>query len=76
MKEMSFEKAMDKLEKIVGELEEGDFSLDASLKKYEEGISLVRLCREKLDKAKQKVERLMRDKKGDLKRSSLDMDPE
>jgi len=38
MKEMSFEKAMEKLEKIVSDLEDGDLSLDESLKKYEEGI--------------------------------------
>ena len=61
---MDFEKAMEKLEKIVSELEEGEISLDMSLKKYEEGIKLVRFCQKKLDEAKQKVELLMKDGKG------------
>jgi len=66
MKDISFEKAMEKLEKIVEELESGDLALDASLKKYEEGIKLSRLCRQKLDKAKQKVEVLTQDSKGEF----------
>lgn len=64
MKEVTFEKALEKLEKIVEELEGGDFSLDASLKKYEEGVKLARFCREKLGKARQKIESLTKDKDG------------
>lgn len=64
MKDISFEKAMEKLEKIVDELEGGDIPLDTSLKKYEEGVNLARLCQEKLDKAKQKIELLMKNKEG------------
>ena len=60
MAEIVFEKAMEKLEKIVEQLEEGDLALDASLKKYEEGINLARICQERLDKAKAKVETLMK----------------
>ena len=64
MKDLSFEKAIEKLEKIVEELEAGDFSLDASLKKYEEGIRLARACQEKLDKAKEKIETLIKKDEG------------
>jgi len=64
MKEISFEKAMEKLEKIVDELEAGDIPLDASLKKYEEGIKLARMCQEKLEKARQKIEVLTKGKDG------------
>ena len=60
MKDISFEKAMEKLEKIVTELEGGDLSLDDSLKKYEEGGKLSMACRQKLDKAKQKIEMLVK----------------
>ena len=64
MKDIPFEKALEKLEKIVDELEEGDMSLDTSLKKYEEGVKLAGLCHEKLDKAKQKIEQLSKSKGG------------
>jgi len=64
MKDVSFEKAIENLEKIVGELEAGDFPLDTSLKKYEEGIKLARLCQEKLDKAKEKIETLIKKDEG------------
>lgn len=64
MKDISFEKAIERLEKIVEELETGDFPLDASLKKYEEGIKLARACQEKLDKAKEKIETLIKKDEG------------
>ncbi|MFC1644171.1 exodeoxyribonuclease VII small subunit [Candidatus Omnitrophota bacterium] len=60
MKDISFEKALEKLEKIVGELEAGELPLDTSLKKYEEGIKLARACQKKLDKAKEKIEVLVK----------------
>ncbi|MFH1836761.1 MAG: exodeoxyribonuclease VII small subunit [Candidatus Omnitrophota bacterium] len=60
MKDASFEKTLEKLGKIVQELEEGDFSLDSSMKKYEEGIKLARICREDLDKAQKKIETLIK----------------
>ena len=52
---LSFEKAMVRLEQIVRALEEGKITLDDSLKLYKEGIALVRLCSGKLDEAEQKI---------------------
>jgi len=60
MKDLPFEKAMEELEKIVEGLEAGDIPLDDALKKYEEGIRLARMCQKKLDKAKQKIETLIK----------------
>ena len=71
MKELPFEKSMEKLEKIVEELESGDIGLDQALKKYEEGIKLARMCQGKLDKAKQKIETLMKTEKGLFKTENL-----
>ena len=53
--EMTFESAMSRLEEIVGKLEGGAVTLDASLKLYEEGIELVRFCSDTLDKAEKKI---------------------
>jgi exodeoxyribonuclease VII small subunit len=60
MKEnISFEEALKRLEEIVNSLETGQLSLDESLKIFEEGIRLSRLCNEKLLETQQKVEKLM-----------------
>ncbi|MBF0253072.1 MAG: exodeoxyribonuclease VII small subunit [Candidatus Omnitrophica bacterium] len=66
MADISFEKAMGKLDTIVSELEGGDFALESLIKKYEEGIKLVELCRGHLDKAKSRIELIKKDKKGDF----------
>ena len=56
---MGFEKNLNRLEEIVGTMEEGDLSLDDSLKLFEEGVKLSRQCQEQLDKAEQKVKLLL-----------------
>lgn len=68
MSDMKFEKAIEKLEGIIEDLENQNVSLDDSLKKYEEGIKLIRTCTEKLEKARKRVEVLVREAGGfDLK---------
>jgi exodeoxyribonuclease VII small subunit len=62
-----FEDALNKLEKIVSKLEEGDIPLEESLKLFEEGIRLSRFCNQKLDEAERKVEILLKGKNGVLK---------
>ena len=61
-----FEDALNKLERIVSQLEEGEISLEESLKLFEEGIRLSRLCNQKLDEAEKKVEILLKGKDGTL----------
>jgi len=65
--EPSFEDALDGLEKIVEALEEGNLSLEETLKKFEQGIKLSRVCEKKLKSAQKKVSMLTRDADGDLK---------
>ncbi len=67
-----FEDSLNKLEKIVSKLEEGDIPLEESLKLFEEGIRLSRLCNQKLDEAEKKVEILLKGKNGVLKPHSFD----
>ena len=57
-KKMTFEEAIARLEVIVRALEGGNAPLDESLTLYEEGVSLVKFCNEKLDGAEQKVKML------------------
>ena len=54
-KATTFEAAMERLEEITRLLESGSEGLDESLKLYEEGVSLIRLCTQKLETAEQSV---------------------
>ncbi len=74
MAEMKFEDALKKLEKIVNELENGDLTLDEALKKYQEGIELSRVCSQRLENAKKKIELLSKNKKGEFELKALDED--
>ena len=57
-KEWTFEKAMTRLEQIVGLLEGGRCSLDESLKLFEEGTKLTAYCSKALKNAEQKILKL------------------
>lgn len=54
-KKKNFEGTLEKLEKIVSELEGGEISLDQSIKKFEKGIDLYNECRDFLSDAEQKI---------------------
>jgi exodeoxyribonuclease VII small subunit len=64
--EPTFETALKRLEEIVQALEKGDLSLDESLRLYEEGIKLSRLCHAKLEEAEGKIALLLKDARGDV----------
>ena len=63
--EPTFEQALAQLEQIVQRLEKGELPLEESLKAYEEGIRLSRLCHGKLEEAEGKIEMLLKDAKGE-----------
>ncbi|MBE0471577.1 MAG: exodeoxyribonuclease VII small subunit [Methyloprofundus sp.] len=58
-----FEDSLKALEGIVEQLEQGDISLEESLKSFEEGVKLTRICQTALQEAEQKVQILL-DKNG------------
>jgi len=55
-----FEEALGRLEEIVRRMEAGDMSLEESLKAFEEGIKLARVCSRKLDEAERRVDMLLK----------------
>jgi len=55
-----FEECLQRLEKIVQELEKGDVPLDTSLTLFEEGMNLSTSCRKELEQAEGKVEILLK----------------
>jgi exodeoxyribonuclease VII small subunit len=54
-----FETTLTELEKLVGNLEEGEQSLDESLSGFKHGIELTRQCQSMLDNAQQTVDQLI-----------------
>ena len=66
MGEIKFEKAIQRLETIVDDLEKGELDIDKSLEIFEEGITMSRVCSKKLNEAEAKIEKLTRDQKGEL----------
>jgi exodeoxyribonuclease VII small subunit len=67
-----FEKALEDLEKIVEAMESGELTLDGALKKYEEGVGLVRACQSKLTETEKKIEILTKTLDGALKKEPFD----
>ena len=63
-KTITFEAAMERLEEITRLLESGAEGLDESLKLYEEGVSLIRICTKTLEAAEQSVKVLQMSEEG------------
>ncbi len=66
MEELTFEDAIEDLEKIVSELEGGKLTLDESVKKFEEGMKLSKHCNEILEKAEKQITILTENADGSL----------
>ena len=57
--EIDFEESLDKINRIVEEMESGGLSLEESLKRFEEGVLLTQHCQKALQAAEQKVQILL-----------------
>lgn len=53
--EISFEESIRQIQEIVQALEEGSLEIDESLKQFEKGIQLIRMCHQKLEQAEQQI---------------------
>ena len=58
-KSVNFERNLEQLEALVAEMESGELSLEDSLSAFEKGIKLTRQCQDALQKAEQKVQKLI-----------------
>jgi len=72
-KSVNLEKALIELEKLVEEMEQGNLSLEESLKRFEKGIALTSDCQEALQKAELKVQELI-EKNGKLLEKDFEVD--
>ena len=69
--ELNFENAMNELEKIADELENGDLPLEKSVEKFEEGIKLSKDCSKILEEAEKKITILV-NKDGETKEENFE----
>lgn len=74
-KGLTFEKALERLERIVTELEEPERGLEASLELFEEGVSLSRFCRGKLEEIQKRVDVVLKETPEGLVTEPLDAEP-
>jgi exodeoxyribonuclease VII small subunit len=65
-----FEDELGDLEGIVGQIDSGELSLEESIAAFERGVALVRSLNQKLDEVERRVEVLIRDSRGELKRTA------
>ena len=63
-KAQTLEQSFVKLEQIIGNLENGDVSLEDSFKLYNEGMKLIQNCNQQLDKVEKKIV-VLNQKEGD-----------
>ncbi|HZG55379.1 exodeoxyribonuclease VII small subunit [Paenibacillus sp.] len=56
---IGFEEAMEKLETIVAKLESGDVPLEQAIELFQEGMTLSRICSQKLETVERKIEMLL-----------------
>lgn len=63
-----FEQALAELESLVETMEQGELSLEESLKSFERGVLLTRTCQQALKEAEQKIQILTE--------NNLDAEPE
>lgn len=64
--EVTFEEALSRLEAVVNRLESGDLPLEESLRLFEEGVHLSKLCQERLEEAERRVALLLKEDRGEV----------
>ena len=72
-KSVNLEKALTELEKLVEEMEQGNLSLEESLKRFEKGIALSTECQQALQNAELKIKELV-EKNGRLLEQDIELD--
>ena len=70
--EQTFESAIERLDRIVGEMESEKLPLEDLIVRYEEGTKLVRVCQEKLAAAEKRIEIITRDAQGKAQLAEFD----
>jgi exodeoxyribonuclease VII small subunit len=73
---ISFEKALKRLEEIAASMERDDLTLEQSLEIFQEGMELAAVCHGKLEEAEKRINVLSKNKNGELLEEKLDIEEE
>ena len=73
MEKLSFEEAIQELEKTVNELEAPTLTLDESVNKFEKGMELSKHCNELLEKAEKSITILLEQANGEMKEENFEV---
>lgn len=71
-RKQTFEEALEQLETIAERIEQGKIGLEESIAQYEEGMVLIKHCREILSKAEHKIQKLQERADGTLETTDPD----
>jgi exodeoxyribonuclease VII small subunit len=72
MVKLTFEKAMEQLEKIVESMETEALSLEQSLKKFEDGMKLTQYCAQKLEETEKKISLILEKREDDFEEAPFE----
>lgn len=73
-KELTFEEAIENLEKIVTELETGELPLDKSVENFKKGMELSNYCSNLLDEAEKTISILVEQRDGTMKEENFEVE--
>lgn len=68
---LSFEQALDNLEEIIQQMESGEAPLDSLVTNYQNGVKMLKFCRQKIESAEMKI-RKVQEKEDELIEKKFD----
>lgn len=70
--EIKFEEALNRLEAVVNRLESGELPLEESLRLFEEGVYLTKVCTNRLEEAERRITILLKNERGELQEAPFE----
>jgi exodeoxyribonuclease VII small subunit len=72
---LTFEQAIQQLKAIVDRIEQGEIPLQDSLEQYEKGMALIKHCRDILQKAQKRIEKISKEESPEPEKEREDSEP-
>ena len=72
---LTFEQAIHQLKEIVTKIEQGEIPLQDSLEQYEKGMALIKHCRDILQKAEKRIEKISKEEPPEPQEEQNNPDP-
>jgi exodeoxyribonuclease VII small subunit len=75
LSKLTFEQAIQQLKGIVDRIEQGEIPLQDSLEQYEKGMALIKHCRDILQKAEKRIEKISKEEPSEPEKEPKDAEP-